>query len=310
MNNMSIFTKKKILVTHNGTFHADDLFACATLTLWFKKNKQPFKIIRTRDKSIIEKADIVVDVGANYDPNKGRYDHHQKEGSGSRANGIPYASFGLVWKHFGMELCDNKTDIWNLIDDHIASPIDAVDNGVDVVSQKFSGIMPYSGERTFLIYSPTWQEDESVIDDIFSQQVEKVSHILEREIKVAKDDSLGKSIIFDAYEKSANKQLIILETDFPRYLYQSVLSMLPEPLYVVYPSSHSSTWKVEAISKPNTLESRKLFPESWRGYMDNDPKLVEATGVSDAMFCHKSGFLITVGSKTGALALAEKALLA
>lgn len=307
---MSLFKKNKILVTHNGTFHADDLFACATLTLWFKKNKQPFKIIRTRDRSIIERADIVVDVGGECDPSKNRYDHHQKEGSGSRANGIPYASFGLVWKQFGMELCGNNPDVWNLIDTHIAAPIDAVDNGVDVVTPKFEGIMPYSGERTFLIYSPTWQEDESMFDTIFYQQVEKISHILEREIKVARDDSVGKSIIFDAYEKSVDKRLIIIEKDFPRYLYQSVLSMLPEPLYLVYPSSHSNTWKVEAISKPNTLESRKLFPESWRGYMDNDSKLVEATGVNDAMFCHKSGFLITVGSREGALKLAEKALLA
>ena len=30
---MSIFKKKKICVTHNGSFHADDLFAMAALSI-------------------------------------------------------------------------------------------------------------------------------------------------------------------------------------------------------------------------------------------------------------------------------------
>jgi uncharacterized UPF0160 family protein len=34
------------------------------------------------------------------------------------------------------------------------------------------------------------------------------------------------------------------------------------------------------------------------------------TGVSDAQFCHQSGFFLTVGSKRGAIELARKALIA
>ena len=40
---MSIFKKKKILITHDSTFHADDLFAAATLSIL---NKGNIKIIR------------------------------------------------------------------------------------------------------------------------------------------------------------------------------------------------------------------------------------------------------------------------
>ena len=58
------------------------------------------------------------------------------------------------------------------------------------------------------------------------------------------------------------------------------------------------------------MESRKLFPESWRGVMENTGKLKEVTGVADAAFCHQNGFFLTVGSKEGAIKLAEKALLA
>ncbi len=98
-----MFNRKKIAVTHCGSFHTDDVFACATLSLYFKKNNLKYKLIRTRDDNIIKKADYVFDVGGIYDPKIDRFDHHQYGGAGKRENNIPYASFGLVWKKFGPE---------------------------------------------------------------------------------------------------------------------------------------------------------------------------------------------------------------
>jgi uncharacterized UPF0160 family protein len=98
-------TKKyTTLVTHNGSFHSDDIFACATISLILEKKKQKFEIIRTRDEKIIPTGDYVFDVGGVYNPKKNRFDHHQKGGAGKRVNGIEYASIGLVWKKFGKEL--------------------------------------------------------------------------------------------------------------------------------------------------------------------------------------------------------------
>lgn len=307
---MSLFKKKKIIVTHNGTFHADDLFACATVSLYFNKKNKPFKIIRTRDKNVIENADVVFDVGGVLNPSLNRFDHHQKEGAGLRNNTIPYASFGLSWKYFGLDLCNNEKDVWEQIDKSIASPVDATDNGVDIITPIFDGIFPYSGAQTLLVYSPTWKEDESKIDEIFLKQVKKAAEILSREIKVTTDNKEAEKLILNSYNKSIDKRLIELTNPFPRYLYQNTISRLPEPIYLLYPGSNN-TWKVEAVSKsPSTLESRKLFPESWRGFMDGDIKLKEATGVQDVIFCHRSGFLIAAKSKEGAIALANKALLA
>jgi uncharacterized UPF0160 family protein len=82
----------KTIVTHNGNFHADDVFSIAAFKCIFSS----FKLIRTRDFDIIAKADIVIDVGGEYDPEAGRFDHHQRGGAGERENGIPYSSFGLI----------------------------------------------------------------------------------------------------------------------------------------------------------------------------------------------------------------------
>lgn len=305
---MTIFKKRKILVTHNGGFHADDLFATATLTLFYKGR---VKIERTRDQKIIEKADIVYDVGGIYNPEKNRFDHHQIGGAGERTNGIQYASFGLIWKHFGLKLCNNNQEVWKIIEDKIVAPIDAIDNGIDIISPKFNGIIPYDLEQAFLAYSPTWDEDNSKTDKIFIKQTKRVSRLLQREIKVAESEVKGKNLILEAYKKSEDKKIIISDISFPRYLFQKILSELPEPIYFVCPSGHSDDlWKIEAIRKNiHTMENRKLFPESWRGFFGDDPKLKEITGIPDASFCHRSGFLVVAKSKEGAIALAEKALI-
>ncbi|KAG1660405.1 UPF0160 protein MYG1, mitochondrial [Nymphon striatum] len=76
---------KQTVVTHNGNFHADDVFSVAALKSIFPS----FELIRTRDLETIAKADIVIDVGGEYDADAGRFDHHQRGGAGERENGIP-----------------------------------------------------------------------------------------------------------------------------------------------------------------------------------------------------------------------------
>lgn len=54
--------------THDGQFHCDEVLACFML-----KQLPEFKnacIVRTRDEEILTTCDIVVDVGAVYDPSR------------------------------------------------------------------------------------------------------------------------------------------------------------------------------------------------------------------------------------------------
>ena len=147
-------------------------------------------------------------------------------------------------------------------------------------------------------------------DNIFREQVKKAVIILSREIEVAKIDSRGIRIIEEIYRNTEDKRIIELPFSFPRYLYQNTLSKFIEPIYVIYESKHSKDWKVEAIQKNrSTLESRKLFPENWRGFLTNQIGLEKITGIPDIVFCHRNGFLLAVKSKEGAMKLAELALL-
>src|SRR3989338_6295073 len=133
---------KKILkaVTHDGSFHTDDVFAAATLSLYLENLGKKFEIIRTRDEEIINSADYVFDVGGIYNAEKNRFDHHQVGGAGKRENEIPFSSFGLIWQKFGVEVTGKK-EVADFIEQKLVLPVDANDSGVDLYFPKIS---PYT----------------------------------------------------------------------------------------------------------------------------------------------------------------------
>ena len=57
---MPFLKNKKTVVVHNGNFHPDDVFCVALLSILYDGG---IKVTRTRDESVISKADYVMDVG-------------------------------------------------------------------------------------------------------------------------------------------------------------------------------------------------------------------------------------------------------
>eukprot|EP01017_Pseudomicrothorax_dubius_P026872 TRINITY_DN3037_c0_g3_i1.p1 TRINITY_DN3037_c0_g3~~TRINITY_DN3037_c0_g3_i1.p1 ORF type:complete len:355 (+),score=83.55 TRINITY_DN3037_c0_g3_i1:120-1184(+) len=119
----SLSTKKRI-GTHDGAFHMDEVLGCALLTRYTSEYAGA-EIIRTRDKSILDTLDIVIDVGGQYIPEKNRLDHHQREFTETWSSLYPtvkLSSAGLVYKHFGHEILANA--LQRLYQDRI-KPIEA-----------------------------------------------------------------------------------------------------------------------------------------------------------------------------------------
>src|SRR3989344_6842398 len=298
----------KKLVTHNGSFHTDDIFAAATLEMYLEKQGESFEVIRTRDEEIIKNADYVFDVGGIYNAEENRFDHHQKGGAGGRAkgdggNGIEYASFGLVWKKFGAELCGSQKAA-DLIDQKLVAPIDAHDNGIDLVENK-NAISPYFIQQAFLAMRPTWREEDITDDEMFLKSVEIAKIILSREIIQAQDGVRAEEIVMSVYKNTQDKRIIILDKYYP---FEYILQNFPEPLFVICPSrTIKDKWSAKAVREdPKTFKNRKDFPKSWAELRDEE--LQKVSGVSDAIFCHRALFLAVAKSKEGAIALARKAL--
>ncbi len=300
---MSESKNKVTIVTHNAGFHTDDIFAVATLLILLGENVE-ISIVRSRDKSVIESGDYVVDVGGIHDPSINRFDHHQEGGAGSRENGIPYAAFGLVWKTYGEKLCGNIS-VANRVDEVLVQPIDGPDNGVQIVDTKISGLMPLDIQLFTYIFSPTWKEDVSKMDDIFSSLVSQAKILVNRVIKFSQDEIDGEKEVEKIYENSNDKRLIVLDNS--KYPWEKVLCKFSEPLYVVYRNPNNQTWSVKSIrDNPIDFKSRKKLPESWAGKRDEE--LEKVTGVEGAVFCHNARFMAVNKTKEGILKMAEIAL--
>ncbi len=304
-----IFKRKKKVVTHSGSFHADDIFACATLSLYFKKHNIKYKVIRTRDEYIIEKADYVFDVGGIYDPILERFDHHQPEGAGRRENAIPYASFGLVWKKYGSFLCKDNEEVINDIDRRLAQPIDAIDNGISISEPAdCSGIYEYGIHGIVSAYQNTWKDSENDNRQLksFLELVSFFEGVLKREIEKSFQRIEMIDLIEESYQRSKSKEIIEIPYHVGVGSMMQVLNKYPEVMYVVAKSNKN--WKVVAMREnPCTFENRKSMPKSWAGKRDRE--LQKVTGVSDAIFCHNSLWLVVAKSRLGARQLAELALI-
>ncbi|ESN98584.1 hypothetical protein HELRODRAFT_192998 [Helobdella robusta] len=123
LGNVSDVSKSKMIGTHNGTFHCDDVFACYML-----KQLDQYKdacIIRTRDSVKLDECDIVVDVGGVFDSAKLRFDHHQRSFNESLSTINPskkwktkLSSAGLIYAKFGLQVINSIINKHKLINIH------------------------------------------------------------------------------------------------------------------------------------------------------------------------------------------------
>ena len=282
------------IATHNGNFHADDVFSIAALKIILP----PFKLIRTRDLALIAKADIVIDVGGEYDADAGRFDHHQRGGAGERENGIPYSSFGLIWQKYGLEICAGNQDVANAVDAGLVSKIDAIDCGH--VEGIYDGI---SLSQTISMFNPTWQED-SHFDSCFDEAVDYAARLLTRFIASANGGISAKAIVAKAIKNAADPRVIVLDKYTPWK--RTVLELSERALYMVYPSQ-TGQWRIQTVPvEPGSFEDRKPLPATWAGLSDAD--LQRVTGIDDAMFCHNGLFIAGAESFKSTMKMATMAL--
>lgn len=137
---------KFLLGTHDGSFHCDEAMALSFLKIL--PEYRDSEILRSRNADLLAQCHLVVDVGAVFDAEKNRFDHHQREFTGVlEGYSTKLSSAGLVYQHFGrqilrevlavegppseefVEICFHK--LYKGFVEHI----DAIDNGIAVSSE-------------------------------------------------------------------------------------------------------------------------------------------------------------------------------
>lgn len=290
--------------THNGVFHADDVFACAALQRVFPAAE----IIRSRDPKVLAECDFLLDVGGEDDPQSGKFDHHQRGFDRRRENGVKFSSFGLVWDRWGGRITKDD-EVAVLVDRRLVQPVDAMDNGEALYSggePVFEGVSGFPVSQVISSFNPTWVEEDIDQDDAFRSALHMAEGILARQIEGARAEVNGHAMVEDAYQRAASEgcpEVVVLPlAGLP---WQDVLCSLEKPTYVVF-EGFNDTWMIQCVPpEAGSFEQRRPLPEAWAGLRDGD---LEAVTVKGAVFCHNGRFIGGASSQDAAMEMARLAL--
>ncbi|MBR2669448.1 MAG: MYG1 family protein [Solobacterium sp.] len=315
------------LYTHDGLFHADDVFASALLSLM----AEDVHIVRGSDLEIPEDTDkwIIFDIGG------GELDHHtpeNKENNGVHpGTGIPYASCGLVWKKYYKDILEAQncperyTEIvFSRLDTSLIQGIDAEDNGYDPVGAELERLpnlqadlrneISYASRTSFTIsqvikdFNPPWNSD---IDpyDAFLDAVSFAKDVLLNRLDSIISSLDGRDYILRAIDYSANHLMILDEfAPWEGVLYSQRNNPKAQDIWYVISPALRGGWNIQCalVNSNDRSVFRHPLPEEWYGLRYEE--LQKVSGIKTAIFCHPSGFLAGTETMEDALAMAQKGM--
>lgn len=271
--------------THDGSFHADEVTACALLLLFDCIDAD--KVVRTRDLAILANCDYVCDVGGIYDPSRRLFDHHQVDYRGE------LSSAGMVLEYLlSQNIVDTK--VYQFFRNSLIAGVDDHDNGRDPQRIGYCSFSNLISSFTPIEYDASDEE----LYEAFFEAVNLTKWHLDRLLKRYR------------YMKSCRKQVAEAMKDNPVYMVFDKgipwldsffdLGGINHPaLFVIMPSGKH--WKLRAIppSYEERMKVRYPLPQEWAGLLDEELK--RKTGIPGAIFCHKGRFISVWETKEDAL---------
>jgi uncharacterized UPF0160 family protein len=269
MNNQKI---PRSFGTHSGTFHADEVTACALLLLYHLIDRD--KIVRTRDPQVLSRCEFVCDVGGHYNPDLKLFDHHQAEYVGMMSS----AGMILLYLKEQGHLTSREYDFFNSI---LILGVDAHDNGKD---PQIKGLCTYS--NMISSFTPIFYDVEDAMQDAaFLEALDFSFQYLTRVLNRYQYIQSCREIVSDTMQKKDD--FLIFEKNIPWLEIFFELEGEKHPAkFVIMPSGEH--WKLRGI--PPTYEDRMKvrvpLPKEWAGLLDNDLKKV--SGIQGAIFVTKA----------------------
>lgn len=278
--------------THDGSFHADEVTACALLLVFGLIDRD--KIVRTRDPAILNKCAYVCDVGGVYEPARLRFDHHQVSYEGDLSS----AGMVLLYLKESKKIDQATYDFFNRslilgVDAHdtgrAATPV-----GVSTFSHVIANFVP-----------PMYDAPEEEETKAFYEALDFVCGYLKRLLERYRYITACKALV----EENMRKNLPYLLFEKPIPWQESFFELGGEKhpaQFVIMPDG--SNWKLRTIP-PNMeerMKSRLPLPEVWAGLRDEELKRV--SGIPGAIFCHKGRFISIWKTKEDAFKALEKTL--
>lgn len=326
---------KNTIITHNGKFHTDEVFATAIIKYISDDN---IEIIRTRDEEFLKKSTadneiFVIDVGGVYDPGNRNYDHHQKDcrefySEKYQKSGVFMSSAGMVFKawaqgYFNMFAYNNNYDMSSLslesrnyiIDkfyERVIQPIDANDNGISEFE------FPNKQKKRFnpLIVQNIVNNKNSDDTNNDETQMKAFLEALELAESTLRDFMTVHLKYHLSYNENKNKlekylpdnrelpEIVVLEELFDYYnplmKFERETGQEGRIKFVILPRDNEK-WQIHTIRIPGNGFAHRVSivsKEIAQKYMNTE----------NVHFVHNSGFIAVVKTREAAMNLAQVSL--
>lgn len=281
------------VVTHDGQFHQDEIFACVLLNYFVDSH---LKITRTRNESIISNAKVnneiyLIDVGFDYNFSLNNFDHHQSDFDARSSNGDLYSACGLIWdmlKRKDIELPSGY--IIGKIDEFV-NKVDRQDNGIEFFKEvEFISMHNYASTNGAdhpqnIRFNMAYQAAIAYFNNLMNlwSNLEEIEKLSIYAISQSKNGIIfsEKKLHVNERMNASNNSLLVTKRQDSEYAISSLNSGIELDYSIKCPT-----------------------PESWRGLSKSD--LVKVSGFHGMEFSHKNGFFTVVrGTKEHALEIAK-----
>ncbi len=288
----SAHSVKRSFGTHDGSFHADEVTACALLLLFNQIDRD--KIVRTRDSARLEKCDFVCDVGGILNPSKHLFDHHQADYKDNMS------SAGLVLAYLRDQgIVEN--DLYRFLTLALIKGVDDHDNGQD---PQIPGLCTYSHIITNYNPIPNDAPPEEQ-DKNFFEALDIALGVLQRLYKRYNYICECKNIVSATMKQE--KEYLLFEKSIPWLeAFFEMGGQEHRAKFVIMPSGNH--WKLRGIPPTflRKMEVRQPLPYEWAGLLEDELKSI--SGIPGAIFCHKGRFISVWETKEDAMTALEYTL--
>lgn len=261
--------------THDGTFHADEVTACAFLILFKLIDRN--SIVRTRSLDILSECGFVCDVGGVYDDSLKRFDHHQVSYKGE------LSSAGMILKYLRKTKVLTEKE-YHFFNNSLVKGVDAFDTGRAITNLGYCSFSNIISNFLPVLHSSTSEE----VTAAFFEAVDFTTNHLGRIYKRYKYNLSCRDVVEEKMKKYT--ECLIFEESIPWMESFFDLNGKGHPAnFIIMPSGDH--WKLRGIppSYEERIKVRKPLPKSWEGLLDKD--LQKVTGIDGAIFCHKGRFI-------------------
>ena len=271
--------------THDGTFHADEVTACALLELCSLIDHD--KIIRTRDMQKLKCCEYVCDVGGMYDPETKQFDHHQVDYRG------PLSSAGMILEYLKQKEHITQKE-FDFLNSSLVRGVDAHDNGKDPQVSGFCSFSQVISNFTPIFYDVDPKQQDTAFLDAETFTVGHLKRLLSRfhynySCREAVESAMAEFRDCLIFDEPLPWMDLFFELDGDRH----------PAKFVIMPSG--KYWKLRGIppSSDEKMKVRQPQPDNWAGLLEKELKAI--TGIDGAIFCHKGRFISVWHTKEDAL---------